>query len=106
MHQAIVGSCGHVIAQCRCPGPKQPVTREHPCDACARDVHGQTKTDFYPNAGPEARYVRLDWQTLALMQTRHQAGTRLHAAYGTAISVLQDLEAQLNEYNEERFRRG
>lgn len=33
-HKRVVGSCGHLIASCRCPGPHTTSRVERPCAAC------------------------------------------------------------------------
>jgi hypothetical protein len=33
-HFVRYGSCGHVVAQCRCLGPKTVERADYPCEAC------------------------------------------------------------------------
>jgi hypothetical protein len=45
-HQKTVGSCGHVMIQCRCPGPHTEHRLPIPCRACA------ATTGIIPPPGP------------------------------------------------------
>ena len=44
-HGRYVGTCGHTIQNCRCPGPRATINVDAPCEQCATGVVSNAKTD-------------------------------------------------------------
>jgi hypothetical protein len=50
-------SCGQIIGQCRCPGPKTEYVTVNGCPACQAEMHMAHERDCMPDFAPEAEKI-------------------------------------------------